>query len=144
MAGSKLSFAVSALVEIYRAGNEGLVTAQDISKATGLSRRYLEQVLGLLTKSGIIRSVRGKRGGYQPVLSADKLHLADIWKAVREDITIPAAGAASQSSASQASGTRTFATLCDDLHGLVVEYMKSQTFKTIAQLDLEPQDMYYV
>jgi Rrf2 family protein len=144
MAGSKLSFAVCALVEIYRAGNGGPVTTKDISKASGLSKRYLEQVLGLLTKSGIVRSVRGKHGGYEPVLAAEKLHMADIWEAVREDMTIPATRTASRSSGSQASGTRAFAILCDDLHGLVVEYMESQTFKTIALLDLEPQDMYHV
>ena len=144
MAGSKLSFAVSALVEIYRAGNGGPVTTKDISKASGLSKRYLEQVLGLLTKSGIVRSVRGKHGGYESVLPAEKLHLADIWKAVREDMTISSNTTASESSGSQTSGTKAYAALSDDLHGLVVEYMENQTFRTIALLDLEPGDMYFV
>lgn len=139
MAGSKLSFAVSALVEIYRAGNGGPVTTKHISEVSGLSKRYLEQVLGLLTKSGIIRSVRGKHGGYEPALSPEKLHLADIWRAVREDMNI-----SSNTTASESSGTKAFAALSDDLHRLVVEYMENQTFREIALLDLEPGDMYYV
>jgi Rrf2 family protein len=132
------------LVEIYRAGNGGPVTTKDIAKASGLSKRYLEQVLGLLTKSGIVRSVRGKHGGYEPALSPEKLYLADIWKAVREDMTISSNTTASKSSGSQMSGTKAYAALSDDLHGLVVEYMENQTFRTIALLDLEPGDMYFV
>jgi hypothetical protein len=42
------------------------------------------------------------------------------------------------------SGTKAYAALSDDLHGLVVEYMENQTFRTIALLDLEPGDMYFV
>ena len=120
MAGSKLNLAISALVEIYKHGRKGPIGAGEISNATGLSKRYLEQVLGLLAKSGIVTSARGKNGGYELAASPDNIQMSDIWSAVREDITIPLNAGVTVAKAADTSKSKAVASLWEDLHGLVV------------------------
>ena len=52
MAGSKLQYAIKALIEIERNSSTGPVGTREIADATGLSRRYLEQVFGFLRRDG--------------------------------------------------------------------------------------------
>ena len=62
--------AVSELVAAY--GNEP-VSIKTIAQRQAISIAYLEQLLARLRKSGIVRSVRGRRGGY--VLTIRMLYL---------------------------------------------------------------------
>ena len=36
-----------------------------VAEEQGISEKYLEQIIPLLVRSGLVRSVRGARGGYQ-------------------------------------------------------------------------------
>ena len=47
----------------------GPVQVREIARAEGLSAKYLEQLLGRLRSGGLVKSVRGARGGY--VLARD-------------------------------------------------------------------------
>lgn len=44
-----------------------------ISKEEGISKKYLERLMSELKRNGMVRSVKGKEGGY--VLSADPKHI---------------------------------------------------------------------
>lgn len=46
----------------YNDGNP--VSLKDVSKRQGISEKYLEQIISSLSKSGLVRSVRGAQGGY--------------------------------------------------------------------------------
>jgi Rrf2 family iron-sulfur cluster assembly transcriptional regulator len=62
-----------ALVELALAAGHGPVSAALISKRQELSVAYLEQLLHRLKKEGLVRSVRGPRGGY--VLAKQPHHI---------------------------------------------------------------------
>jgi Rrf2 family protein len=144
MAGSKFNFAIAALIEIQKSGSTGPIGAREIAEATGLSKRYLEQVLGFLKKAGIVTSIRGKHGGYELAISPDRLQLSDIWRATGEDISVPANEAALAVAEDGFSGTRAIAAIWKDLYDVVTEYMESQTLRSVALLDLDREDMYYI
>jgi len=144
MAGSKLSFAISALIEIYKAGMKGPVGAREIADATGLSKRYLEQVLGLLKRSGIVTSSRGKNGGYELAFPPDRINLSDIWRAIREDVTISVNEANYPPQAHEKSGSRAVSSLREDLYHLVSDYMEDKSLRALALLDLEADEMYHI
>lgn len=40
------------------------VKVKDISARTGVSMKYMEQIVSVLNKAGFVRSVRGAQGGY--------------------------------------------------------------------------------
>lgn len=51
------------MVSMYL-GEHARATSYEMSYALGVSRLFLDQVLGLLRKGGIVTSVRGPGGGY--------------------------------------------------------------------------------
>ena len=49
----------------FHAGRAGTVSAADIAERAGLARRGIEPLLQILSRSGLLESVRGPRGGYR-------------------------------------------------------------------------------
>lgn len=49
----------------FHAGRSGTVSAADIAERAGLARRGIEPLLQTLSRSALLESVRGPRGGYR-------------------------------------------------------------------------------
>ena len=71
-------YALRAVVHLARYGTEGPVQATDLARATDVPENYLRKVLHELVRSGVLRSTRGKRGGFQLAVPADRLTLLQI------------------------------------------------------------------
>ena len=57
-------YGLRALLEIAARPDEEPVTIRDISQRQQMSVTYLEQIFHKLKKAGIVKSIRGARGGY--------------------------------------------------------------------------------
>jgi Rrf2 family transcriptional regulator, cysteine metabolism repressor len=65
---TKAEYGVRFLVELGRAADTGApVSLKAISEAETLPLAYLERIVALLKKAGIVESVRGAHGGYRLV-----------------------------------------------------------------------------
>ena len=62
-------------------GKEGLVSLKDIATREHLSEKYLEQIINQLSKHGLVKSIRGAKGGYHLTRSPDEITVEDILKA---------------------------------------------------------------
>jgi len=74
----KLALAVEAVVDIAYHGTAEPVQSQDIGRRLNLPRRYLEQVMQQLVKAGILKGVRGPRGGYRLARERRRITVADV------------------------------------------------------------------
>jgi len=140
MAGSKLHYAIVALIDILRSGGNKPLGARDLSESTGLSKRYLEQVLGLLKKAGIVASSRGKYGGYSLEVPADKLTLDAIWKALREDLSIPALEVSIPDTRDSAAVGEFHKRLFTE----VSRFMRGINLEELAEIESEKSEMYFI
>lgn len=61
--------------------NGELVTIKDIAEKEHLSEKYLEQIVGSLVKEGLLKSVRGARGGYHLTRSVEEITVEEILRA---------------------------------------------------------------
>lgn len=57
---------------------EGCVSIKDIATRENLSEKYLEQIITTLSKAGLVRSVRGARGGYLLSRSTKEISVEEI------------------------------------------------------------------
>ena len=64
MISTKGRYALRLMIDVAAYSNGNVVSLKDVSKRQGISIKYLEQVVSLLVKSGLLLSVRGNNGGY--------------------------------------------------------------------------------
>ncbi len=67
--------AVLALAEFY---GQGLLSIKEIASSREIPKQYLDQIFNQLGKANIIKSVRGKHGGYKLARSPDDIVVAEI------------------------------------------------------------------
>lgn len=61
---SKGKYAVRVMADIARNGNV-FVSLNDIASRQGISIKYLEKIISMLSKHGLVVSMRGSCGGYK-------------------------------------------------------------------------------
>ena len=80
----KLVYAVESVVDIAYNGGSEPVRSREIAKRQGVPHRYLEQVMQRLVHAGVLRGVRGPRGGYLLARERRRITLGQIARVVRE------------------------------------------------------------
>lgn len=58
-------YAVRFMIFLARRGGNDPVPLKEVADATGISRKYLEQIVSSLTAARLVRSNRGSSGGYR-------------------------------------------------------------------------------
>lgn len=79
----KLALALEAVVDIAFHGGAEPVQSQDIARRLGLPRRYLEQVLQQLVRSGVLKGVRGPKGGYRLARERRRISVGEVVRIVQ-------------------------------------------------------------
>jgi Rrf2 family protein len=75
MLSQTADYALRAVLYIAERGDDGPVRVGDMAHALHIPQNYLSKILHRLVRSGVLRSTRGKAGGFQLGVPADKLHL---------------------------------------------------------------------
>jgi Rrf2 family protein len=75
---TRSEYALLALIHLARARGPAYVSALTIAEAQGLPPKFLEQLLLVLKRGGLVKSQKGQRGGYKLARPAEKICLAEI------------------------------------------------------------------
>jgi Rrf2 family iron-sulfur cluster assembly transcriptional regulator len=78
----KTEYALRALQEVIKAGDDKPVTRKQIAEIQGISEHFLEKIFIGLQKNRIIKSVRGPGGGFLLNRRPEEISLWDIYTAV--------------------------------------------------------------
>jgi Rrf2 family protein len=71
-------YALRAAVHLAREGADGPMRAEQIAAAIDVPRNYLGKILHALVRAGVLRSTRGKRGGFRLAVRPAELPLVRI------------------------------------------------------------------
>jgi len=74
----KLDYAILALAHLCRAQLEGPVSARSLAERCSVPPAILANILKELTRAGVVRSVRGVRGGYELAAAPGSLSVGDL------------------------------------------------------------------
>jgi Rrf2 family cysteine metabolism transcriptional repressor len=85
---TKSRYGVSAILEMAKNYGNAPLPVKDIAAKHNISPQYLEQLLGRLIKSGLIRAVRGQRGGFVLSRPPQEIALIDVLEALEGPLAI--------------------------------------------------------
>ena len=75
-------YGLRCLVQLARAPQGRVVSVKDIAAKEGLSSAYAEKLLRLLSRAGLVHSVRGIKGGYIMNRPASMITLGEVVRAL--------------------------------------------------------------
>lgn len=79
---TKGRYGLRAMIDLARYSEEEPVSISSIAARQDISERYLEQLVGLLKKAGLVRSIRGATGGYILARNAKEISVGDVLRAL--------------------------------------------------------------
>lgn len=90
---SKSRYGIAALLALTEFYNSGLLQIKDIASRCDIPHQYLEQIFNRLGKTGIIKSTRGKKGGYELAKPPGQITVLEIINVLEGDIEfVPKSG----------------------------------------------------
>lgn len=75
---TKGRYALRLMLDLAEHKDQGFIALKDIAKRQGISKKYLEQIIPLLNRSGVLRTTRGSQGGYMLAKTPDHYTVGDI------------------------------------------------------------------
>lgn len=88
MISTKGRYALNVMIDLAIYGEKEFISLKDISRRTNISLKYLEQVIALLNRAGLVKSLRGNNGGYKLNKSPKEITSYDIIIATEGDISV--------------------------------------------------------
>ena len=83
---AKSRYALKLIVDLAENKNETVVSLSDVSARQDISKKYLEQIVPMLVKAGIVRANRGANGGYALNKNPDSCTVGEILRAVEGEL----------------------------------------------------------
>jgi Rrf2 family protein len=74
----KTLLALEAVIDIAFNARPEPVQAKEITARQGVPQRYLEQVMQQLVRAGVLKGVRGPRGGYRLAKESRRISVGDV------------------------------------------------------------------
>jgi Rrf2 family protein len=75
---TKAEYGVRLLVELGRHHGDGPVSLKAIAEAEGLPLAYLERIVALLKRAGLVESTRGAHGGYRLARDPESVQMDEV------------------------------------------------------------------
>jgi Rrf2 family protein len=85
---AKARYAVRILLDLAVHDGRGPVSTGDISVRTGVSGRFIEQILKPLKKAGLVQSTRGAAGGYVLLPRPEDISLARVIRTIEGNLCL--------------------------------------------------------
>ncbi|MCK5425340.1 MAG: Rrf2 family transcriptional regulator [Emcibacter sp.] len=126
----KMIYALEAVVDVAYNGRTGPVQSRDITRRQEIPQRYLEQVMQQLVRAGILKGVRGPKGGYNLAKERRRVTVGEIVQVVnRMDGNKDNKDAMSQSPM----GIKVINPLIEGLNDSIVEKLNNITLQDLCQ-----------
>ena len=84
---TKGRYALRVMVSFAQRGGEEYIPLKEIAEAEGISQKYLESIMTVLSKAGFVDAVHGKGGGYRLNRSPEEYTVGAILKLTEGGIT---------------------------------------------------------
>lgn len=126
-------YALRVLIDLAEHGDGGYIPMKEIAQRQGISLKYLERILPVLTKSGMIEGLQGKTGGYRLAMPPSQCRIGDILRLTEGDLAPVACLGAEAPACPRAEGCQTLP-LWAEFYQVVNDFFDGKTLEDVARL----------
>ncbi|MGN0607013.1 MAG: RrF2 family transcriptional regulator [Oscillospiraceae bacterium] len=129
---TKGRYALRMLIDLAQHNDEGFISLKDIAKRQNISKKYLEQIVPLLNKDGILKASRGNSGGYMLAKKPFEYTVGDILRATEGNLA-PVSCLEHEVNDCERAGECTTLWIWQGLRDAVSEYLNGITLQDIIE-----------
>ncbi len=78
MISTRGRYALRVMLDLARDESGAYVPLDDIARREGMSEKYLESIIVVLSRAGLVKALRGKGGGYMLTRQPDEYPIGEI------------------------------------------------------------------
>ena len=86
MISTRGRYALRIMADVARHDGETPVSVREIARRQEISETYMEQIISVLSRGGLLRSVRGAQGGYHLARPCEEITVGMILRATEGDL----------------------------------------------------------
>ena len=108
MISTKGRYALRVMLDLAEHGDDGFIPLEEIAKRQGISKKYLEIILKVLVKNGLLKGLRGKGGGYRLTRRPSEYTVGEILELTEGSLAIVSCLSVDSPPCERRAGCRTF------------------------------------
>ena len=86
MISTRGRYALRIMADVARFDGETPVSVREIADRQDISGKYMEQIISVLSRAGLLKSVRGAQGGYHLAMPCEQITVGMILRATEGDL----------------------------------------------------------
>ena len=129
---TKGRYALRIMIDLAEHQTDAFISLREIAQRQEISEKYLESIIRMLVKARVVKSLRGKGGGYRLKKDPDQYTAGSILRLTEESLAPVSCLEANAEACPRAGSCRTL-TLWQGLDKVIDEYLESVTIADLME-----------
>ena len=126
------------MIDLAENGNGEYIAMKKIAERQGISLKYMERILPVLTQNRIVEGVQGKGGGYRLTRKPEEYRVGEILRLTEGDLAPVSCLECGAAPCEKRGDCRTLP-MWTKLHGMIAEYLDSVLLSDLMKKEM-PQN----
>ena len=131
-------YALRVMIDLAENGNGEYIAMKKIAERQGISLKYMERILPVLTQNRIVEGVQGKGGGYRLTRKPEEYRVGEILRLTEGDLAPVSCLECGAAPCEKRGDCRTLP-MWTKLHGMIAEYLDSVLLSDLMKKEM-PQN----
>ena len=137
MVSTKGRYALMVMIDLAQHEDQGNISLKAVAERQAISMKYLENIVSMLREGGLVKSTRGKEGGYRLSRPATDIHVGEIIRVTEGSLAMMACPECEGGSCNRASVCLTLP-MWQNLEALIDGYLSRISIQDLVEGAIPP------